>query len=343
MRVLVLGGTGFLGPSIVLRLLAHGHTVSVFHRGETSAELPVEVHHVLGHRERLIDYRDEFKSLRPDVIVDVIAATGQQTQLLMNTFHGVAQRVLILSSGDAYFAYDVFSRKAPGPIQSTPIRETGPLRTKLYPYRGVSLPPIAWMDSENYEKIDVERLALADPQLPATILRLPMIYGPGDYDGLKRRFFPYLKRMDDGRKFILLNEAHAQWRWPLGYSGNIAEAVALAVSSDRAAGEIYNVADPDPLTTRDWIEELAYVTGWSGKIVTTPHSCPPPDISSQFNLNQHLDMDSTKIREQLGFREVTCRQEALEHTVGWDRNHPPRQIDPAQFDYAAEDGLLAGQ
>ena len=291
MRVLVLGGTGFLGPSIVLRLLAQGHTVSVFHRGETSADLPAEVHHVFSHRERLIKHRDEFKNLRPDVVVDVIAATGEQTQLLMNTFRGIAQRVLILSSGDVYLAYDVFSRKIPGPIQPTPIKENGPLRTKLYPYRGVSLPPIAWMDAENYEKIDVERVALADPQLPGTILRLPMVYGPGDYDGLKRRFLPYLKRMDDGRNFILLSEAHAQWRWPLGYSGNIAEAVALAVDGDRATGEIYNVADPDPLTTRDWIRGLAHVTGWSGEIV----------------------------------------------------NHPPRQIDSAQFDYSAEDAVLARQ
>jgi hypothetical protein len=41
-------------------------------------------------------------------------------------------------------------------------------------------------------------------------------------------YFTYIKRMDDGRPVILLDEAYARWRWARGYVENIAHAIALA-------------------------------------------------------------------------------------------------------------------
>lgn len=341
MRALILGGTGFLGPSLVRHLLAHGHSVSVLHRGATTGDLPPEVQHVRGDRHKLHELRGQFKELKPDIVVDVIAATGKQTRALMDSFRGIARRVVVLSSGDVYLANDVLFRRVSDPVQAVPLKETAALRTQLYMLR--DLPPVAspWLDWENYEKIDVERVALGDSSLPATILRLPMVYGPGDYDGPKRRFFAYLKRMADRRPFILLNEAHARWRAPWGYTENVASAVALAVDNDCAAGEIYNVCEPDRPTIRDLVEELAQITGWSGEILTTPASGPPPDVSQHCNLSQDLDLDSTKIRAELGYGELISRRDALARTVAWERDNPPRQIDLTQLDYAAEEAMLA--
>ena len=62
MRVLMLGGTSLTGPYAVRRLHGLGHTVTVFHRGEHEAELPVGVRHLhgdLAHPPR------EFFILRP--------------------------------------------------------------------------------------------------------------------------------------------------------------------------------------------------------------------------------------------------------------------------------------
>jgi hypothetical protein len=52
-------------------------------------------------------------------------------------------------------------------------------------------------------------------------------------------------------------------------------------------------------------------------------------------------MDTTKIRHDLGYHETMSRAEALERTVLWDREYPPKDIDPAQFDYQAEDAILS--
>ena len=53
MKVVVIGGTNFLGPPLVRRLVALGHEVAVFHRGRTGADLPPAVEHILGDRHDL--------------------------------------------------------------------------------------------------------------------------------------------------------------------------------------------------------------------------------------------------------------------------------------------------
>ncbi len=312
-----------------------------FIAGPLVADLSRDVEHIFGNRADLLSYIGRFRSIRPEIIVDVIAGTRRQAQLLLDTFRGLALRTVVLSSGDVYFANDVLHRKEPGPIQSAPLKETALLRNRRYPYRGLPVPAVSWVDSEDYEKIDVEEVVLSDASLPGTILRLPMVYGPGDYDGMKRRFYAYQKRMDDGREVILLNQAMARWRAPWGYTENVVEAVALAVQNERAAGQIYNVCEEGRPTMADWIRDLAAVTHWPGRILITSKPCPPPDLSGQLNLAQDLDLESSKIRADLGYREPVNRIDALSQTVKWDRQHQHQRIDVAQFDYAAEDALLA--
>jgi nucleoside-diphosphate-sugar epimerase len=97
---------------------------------------------------------------------------------------------------------------------------------------------VPWWD-DSYDKIQVERAVMSEPDLPGTVLRLPMIYGPGDY---ARRFHPVLKRIDDSRPFILYERGWAAWRAPRGYVENVAAALALAVTNEHAAGRIYRSA-----------------------------------------------------------------------------------------------------
>jgi len=342
MRVLVLGGTGFLGRPITRRLLAAGADVTVFHRHATrDVDLPRAVHVVHGDRNALDRSVALFREIRPDVVVDTIAFTHHQAEALVDAFRDVARRLVVLSSGDVYRANDILFGRIEGNIELTPLTESSPLRERLYPYRGIPVPAAYGIDWNDYDKILVERAASADSRLPATILRLPMVYGPGDDDGRKRRFMPYMKRMDDGRAAILLDRRTANWRAPWGYTDDIAEAVRLCVEDDRAAGEVYNVGESDGIDMEGWIRELAAVAGWTGRIVLADQSCPAPNLPRHLNLDQHLDMDTTKIRRELGYRETVSRREALSRTLAWDRAHPPTHIDQGQFDYRAEDAILS--
>src|SRR5262245_12989297 len=51
MRLLILGGTHFLGRHLATEALAHGHRVSLFHRGKTGADLFPEAEHIVGDRD----------------------------------------------------------------------------------------------------------------------------------------------------------------------------------------------------------------------------------------------------------------------------------------------------
>ena len=66
MRILVIGGTGFIGPHVVRRLGAGGHEVTVFHRGETRAELPGDVSEIHGDRRDLPSFAAEFRMVAPN-------------------------------------------------------------------------------------------------------------------------------------------------------------------------------------------------------------------------------------------------------------------------------------
>ena len=341
MRVLVLGATGFLGRPIARTLLAAGAAVTVFHRTVAQdIELPNGVDVIYGDRDALDRSIDAFRRTAPDVVVDTIPFTERQAEALMTTFRGIAKRVVVLSSGDVYRANDIAFRRVEGEVEPTPLTESSPLRDRLFPYRGQAVPSPYGISLDDYDKILVERAVCSDSTLPATILRLPMVYGPGDADGRKRRFMAYVRRMEDGRAAIPLDRLTAQWRAPWGYVEDIAEAARLCVANDRAAGRVYNVGESDRIDMGGWVRELAAVVGWTGRLVLVDEPCPPPSLPRTLNLDQCLDMDTTRIRDDLGYHETVSRREALSRTVAWDRAHSPIHVDPGQCDYAAEDAIL---
>lgn len=333
MNVLVIGGTsGFIGTHAVRRLAADGHDVTVFHRGQTHADLPPGVRTILGDRQRLPEFAGEFERVAPRVVLDMYLRFEPEAVALMQTFRGVAERVVAVSSHDVYRTYGILWRNEDTAPNVTPIGEDALLRTVLYPYRRIAQGPD---DAKyNYDKIPVERAVMGDPQLPGTVLRLPATYGPGDK---QHRLFEYLKRMDDGRPFILLEEHEARWRWTHGYVENVGDAVALAVTDPRAANRIYNVGEEDALTRAEWVRSVGRIAGWDGEVISAPRELLPEHLKSPTGYEHDLTVDTTRIRTELGYSERVPRHEALVKTVAWERANPPAEIDPTQFDYAAED------
>lgn len=331
MRVLAIGATGFIGPHVVRLLVEQGHDIAVLHRGETSAELPSDVQHILGDRDALADVFLEVERFGPEVVLDIVPYTERQAHELVEAFRGLARRVVALSSADVYRNYDGARGRPTALPDPAPLSEDAPLRETRFPYRGYGLPQ-PWAD--NYDKIPVEQTILNAPDLPGTVLRLPAVYGPGDN---QHRLRSYLRRMDDGRPAVLLAEGQAGWRWTRGYVENVAATVALAVVDDRAAGRVYNVGEEPTPTEREWVGQIAAVAGWSGEIVTVPAERLPEHLRPPFDSRYDLATDTTRIREEIGYAEPVERQDALERTVEWERAQQDRSAPP---DYAAEDAVL---
>ena len=69
MRIVIIGGTGFIGPWVVRHLVGDGHVVAVFHRGHTAAGLPLAVAQIKGDRQNLSAFAAEFTRFAPDVVL----------------------------------------------------------------------------------------------------------------------------------------------------------------------------------------------------------------------------------------------------------------------------------
>lgn len=147
MRVLVIGGTRFIGPHVVQRLRERGAEVTVLHRTNCG-----DASHIHADRSQA---RGAW-----DAIVDMCAMTEGDARAIAD----VGGRVVVASSADVYRQYDRVRGVEDGPSDA-PLTEESPLRTKLFPYGGT------------YEKILVENVVR---ERGGTILRLPAVYGPGD-------------------------------------------------------------------------------------------------------------------------------------------------------------------
>ena len=334
MRVVIVGGTGFIGSHVVRELTSRDADVEVIHRGQTHADLPASVRLLQADRTDLVGFLDATRNIAADVVVDMIALTDVHARATLRAFRG-AGRIVTISSIDVYRAFGIFIGSEAGPPVPVPIDERGEHRTALYPFRQLDndAPPDRPPD---YEKILVERAVREQSDVPVTVLRLPVVYGPGDT--ARRRTLPYVQRMSDSRPAILLSRSLSNWMLSRGYVGNIASGIADAVMDARAANRTYNIADAQALSERHWVQLLADYCGWRGRIVEVPDEGVPSALRHQGNFAQHLVFDTSRIRADLGYSEPISLAESVRRTVAWELANPPTHYSSTQ--YLAEDGLL---
>ena len=291
----MIGGTKFVGPHVVRQLAAQGHIVTVYHRGQTEADLPATVRHV--HDPAATIPVEVFpKALfepSPDVVIHMIAMGEHDAQAAAQAFRGRARRLVALSSGDVYLAYGRFTGLEPGPTVEGLLQESSPMRTVLYPYRKQAKSADDWVYS--YEKLLVERIVLDAPTLEGVILRLPKIYGPGENADLAT---------------VYQFRHQPQWRWTHGYAENVAAAVVLAAVHPAAAGQIYNVGEEVTPSVAERLKDL-------------PASSVVPTTTMSANFKQNIVYDTSRIRQHLGYHEPVSYLEGLRRTVQLGGSNAP--------------------
>jgi nucleoside-diphosphate-sugar epimerase len=318
MRVLIIGGTRFIGWHIASALIRMRHSVSVFHRGSTPLEGLEGVSEILGEKENLPAYRDRFRDFHPEVVIDCIGYTESDGRRLIETFAGWIPRLIFLSSCDVYRAHAVLHRSTDDPVQSTPLTEDSPLRTNAFPYRKHASCPGDWR--YDYDKIPLERMLLAQPGLQTTVFRLPAVHGPRDY---QFRVWEYLRKIETGRKVILLPETFSNWVWGRGYVKNIAAAICHFIGKESSSPAVFNLSDPVALAQREWVDQIARIAGWTGEIMIVPDDELPASLKVSCNFAQHWAIDSSRFRNATGFAEPFTLEESLMATIAWYRANPP--------------------
>jgi hypothetical protein len=114
-----------------------------------------------------------------------------------------------------------------------------------------------------------------------------------------------------------------------------------------AAGKVFNVGDEEVLTIRQVVELVATALGQELEIVSMPYdlALPARPLMTQ-PLPTHRVLDLTRIKVDLGYRDVLPARHAVPATARWLDQHPiePDAIEEKvltdPFDYAAEDALI---
>ena len=155
----------------------------------------------------------------------------------------------------------------------------------------------------------------------ATHFRYPIVYGPRQP---LPRDWSIVRRVLDGRRQIILPDAGLSL-CHCGYAENLAHAVLLAVDQPEAsAGRIYNCGDEQVLSLAQVVSVISEALNHRLEIVSIPYEFAKPARPLLMQpASTHRVYDLTRLRAELGYRDVVPAEEALTRTARWLVAHPP--------------------
>lgn len=174
MNVLVLGGTGFIGPPMVEYLLARGHKVTIFNRGQSNTDLFPGVERLEGDRN---DNLESLKGREWDVVFDNHATLPRWVKQTAELLQGSVGRYVHVSTISVYAEPEFTMPDDLAEEEKLRLDEDAPL----------SQLPEDWDGSEEvtgatYGPFKWQAEAEAEKAFPgkSTIVRPGLIVGPGD-------------------------------------------------------------------------------------------------------------------------------------------------------------------
>ena len=310
LRVAVIGGAGFIGTPLLRRLESNGAEPICVSRTSRGGDY----RHIAADRTNPEDLAAKLAAIEATVVIDLLGMTLPPTAAVIDAVGNRVERYIFISSADVYRNYGgMIKRENPAPI-NTPLVETSPLRASRFPYRVAEPRPRehedAWLDG--YDKIPIE-MFVRENVSNATILRLPMVYGPGDK---QKRFSDYVEPMKTGRRTIEIADGWARFRTTYGYVDNIADAIAVAAIDETGRGETFNLGEPDAVDHREWAARFAKAAGWRGEIKPVEDvRSPNASLLAGLDLSYPLVLDTSKFRRAFGWAEPISQDECISRTL----------------------------
>lgn len=320
-RVLVIGGTLFIGRALVDQLLERGDDVVIMHRGKQTP-FGSRVTEIRCDRNDVAGVRAALEGSRFDVVYDNVydwerGTTADQVSAAAIAAADGLRRYVFTSSVAVYGEGGEYDEKA-------------------------LLVPSDYPNPYSAQKADSERALFAlhrQQGVPVTTLRPAFVYGP--HNALDREAF-FWDRIRAGRPIIIPEDGLGTMQWV--HVRDVARAAVLAATRDIAVGHAYNLASYPPITQIEFVQLLAHVAGKDAHLVHVPREqiqraggalfAPP------FYFGVYLDVPPITARpdraqSELGL-ELTPLEEGLHETYRWyEQQHRP----PSDFSW--EDRLLA--
>lgn len=247
MRILVIGGTLFIGKSLVERLLENGHSVTLLHRRPQNPFGP-RVHNLMADRNDSAAIRAALAGRRFDAVYDIAydwdrGTTPQQVEATARSIPGALSRYVFMSSVAAYGRG--LNRGEDDPL--APDDDPDPyVRNKAGSERALF------------------RLQ-ARSGFPVATLRPPFVYGP-ENPFYREAFF--WDRMGAGRPIVVPGTGDRLMQFV--YVKDLVEACLAALTHSAAAGRAFNIAEENPVTQAEAVHAFAAAMGKSAAMVNVP-------------------------------------------------------------------------
>ena len=234
LNILILGGTGFIGPHQVRYAMYRGHQVSIFNRGRTAPELFPGVETLIGDRDGQLD---ALRGRSWDAVIDNSGYVPRHVRDSVELLRDSVGRYLFTSTGSVYsFDQDEITEEG----ELLPIED--PESEDVNRYYG----PL---------KILCENAVTDGFKERGTVLRLHVVAGPGDTTD---RFTYWPVRIDHGGEIIAPGSQHT----PVQYIDvrDLAEFMILALERD--IGGTFNTAGPalDPTSMAEFLYGVRAIT-----------------------------------------------------------------------------------
>jgi nucleoside-diphosphate-sugar epimerase len=269
MDILVMGGTRFVGKPLVERLLAAGHALTLFTRGNKPA--PAGVEHLVGDRSTA-EGLQPLDGRRFDVIVDSSGRSLDDSRAVVERTGAPSHRFVYVSSAGVYADSELWPLDEDSPTDPAS-RHAGKAETE------------DWLRSQG---------------IPFTSFRPTYIVGPGNYNPVESWFFD---RIVHGRPVPLPGDGSTITQ--LGHVSDLAAAMARCIEVDAAANRIYNCSGRQGVTFRGLVHAAARAAGMDPAAVEI-RSFDPAGLDKKarkaFPLRlAHFLTDITRVRRELAW------------------------------------------
>ncbi|MGH9675385.1 MAG: NAD-dependent epimerase/dehydratase family protein [Bryobacteraceae bacterium] len=322
MKVLVIGGTQFIGRLLVRELVKAGHEVTALHR-KTSHNLGRKVGNITADRNNPAEIRAALAGRRFEVVYDNVydwerGTTAEHIESTARACGNQLNRYVFMSSVAAY-------------------------GDGLNHHEGDALAPDDHPQSYVRNKAMSERALFRLHQrigLPVVTLRPPFVYGPGN-PFYREAFF--WDRMRDSRAIIVPGDGRRLMQF--AYVKDLVWACLRVLEVNAAAGHAFNIANARPVTQVEAVQAMAEAARKKAVLVRVPReriaAASGNTLGSKLYFGTSYDLPPitlviAKAQRVLGLR-ATDFVQGLRESYRWYLRHHKRP----RLDYAFEDALLS--
>ncbi|HEY9617490.1 MAG TPA: NAD-dependent epimerase/dehydratase family protein [Microcoleaceae cyanobacterium] len=310
MRILIMGGTRFIGVYLTKLLVQQGHEVVLFNRGNKPA--PIEgIQQIHGDRSNADELKAKLSGQYFDAIFDNNGRELSDTRPLVEAFWGRVEHFIYMSSAGVYLKSD-----------------------QMPHIEGDAIDP----KSRHKGKHDTEAY-LTEHDLPFTAIRPTYIYGPQNYNDLEAWFFDRIVR--DRPIPIPGNGLHFT---QFGHVQDLAQAMTQVLGNAKAQGQIYNVSGDRYVTFDGLARACAQAAGKDPTSLKIVHYDPKQfDFGKRkaFPLRtQHFFASIQKAMHDLHWQPAYDLVSGLQDSFQNDYLVSGR--DKAEIDFSTDDAILQG-